>query len=315
VPLLAFGPSADLTYFLVLGMVAVVNPCGFAMLPAYLSYFLGLDEDRGAERSAPVHPAASVARGARVALVVSAGFMTVFAVAGLAVSHTSLPVFEYAPWISVLIGLALVALGIAMVTGYELVARLPKLERGGRTRTLGSMYVFGVSYAIASIGCTLPIFLSGAVASTMRRDSVVDGLIAFATYAGGMALVLTALTVTMALTRTSLLTVLRSARAYVNTVAGFLVGAAGLYVAFYGVLELRTYRASEPGAIPSSTVTTWMADRSYDITDWVNRVGPWGVTLRLVLLALAVGLIAAAVRRIMGGQAPSAPAGTKSFSR
>ncbi|MFN7150094.1 MAG: cytochrome C biosynthesis protein, partial [Microthrixaceae bacterium] len=24
-------------------MVATVNPCGFAMLPAYLSYFLGLE--------------------------------------------------------------------------------------------------------------------------------------------------------------------------------------------------------------------------------------------------------------------------------
>ena len=26
------------------GMVATVNPCGFALLPAYLSYFLGLEE-------------------------------------------------------------------------------------------------------------------------------------------------------------------------------------------------------------------------------------------------------------------------------
>ena len=25
------------------GMIATVNPCGFAMLPAYLSYFLGLE--------------------------------------------------------------------------------------------------------------------------------------------------------------------------------------------------------------------------------------------------------------------------------
>jgi len=26
-------------------MVATVNPCGFAMLPAYLSFFLGVEQD------------------------------------------------------------------------------------------------------------------------------------------------------------------------------------------------------------------------------------------------------------------------------
>ena len=30
------------------GMLATVNPCGFAMLPAYLAWFLGLDAPRRA---------------------------------------------------------------------------------------------------------------------------------------------------------------------------------------------------------------------------------------------------------------------------
>ena len=33
------------------GMVSTINPCGFAMLPAYLSYFLGL-EGKGGEATA-----------------------------------------------------------------------------------------------------------------------------------------------------------------------------------------------------------------------------------------------------------------------
>jgi cytochrome c biogenesis protein CcdA len=31
-------------YAFTLGMVATVNPCGFPMLPAYLSFFIGADD-------------------------------------------------------------------------------------------------------------------------------------------------------------------------------------------------------------------------------------------------------------------------------
>ena len=46
---LMIGPLA---YAFGVGMVATFNPCGFAMLPAYLSYFLGL-EDASTRRSTP----------------------------------------------------------------------------------------------------------------------------------------------------------------------------------------------------------------------------------------------------------------------
>jgi len=177
------GPEGPLAIYLTLGMVATVNPCGFAMLPAYLAYFLGVDD-----RQAAV-PRATVATALRVAAAVAAGFLAVFALAGLAVELTSLPVYENVPWISIVIGAALFVLGVAMLWGFELVVRLPKLDRGGRERTVRSMFVFGVSYAIASIGCTLPLFL-GAVSGTINRESVADGLVVFGVYALGMTLVL-----------------------------------------------------------------------------------------------------------------------------
>ena len=48
------------------GLVATINPCGFAMLPAYLSYFMGLDN------TGPLGRGTSVARGLGVGAVVSA---------------------------------------------------------------------------------------------------------------------------------------------------------------------------------------------------------------------------------------------------
>jgi cytochrome c-type biogenesis protein len=273
--------DSDFALYLASGMVATVNPCGFAMLPAYLSYFLGLDDDT---ETTP-------AGAARVALAVSAGFLAVFALAATLVQVAEVPVAKYTPWVSVVIGLALTGLGIAMLTGFELVVRVPKLERGGRARTAGSMFVFGVSYAIASIGCTLPGFMV-AVVGTIERESFVEGVGVFVVYAMGMALVLTALTVTIALARTSVVRFLRAVQPYINREAGGLVLLAGMYVAFYGVLELRTYRSSGAN-VPSSSVTDTVTGWSYDISDWIQSTGPVRIAVVLAVALLAVGVVTA----------------------
>jgi cytochrome c biogenesis protein CcdA len=294
----AVGPDGPWAFYLTLGMVATVNPCGFAMLPAYLSYFLGL-EDSDAEV-----PRAGVAEAVRVACAVSLGFLAVFAVAGTIVELTSLPVYENAPWISVVIGLALLALGVALLCGVELNVALPRLDRGGRERTVGSMFVFGVSYAIASIGCALPLFL-GAVAGTVSRESVADGLIVFGLYALGMTLVLLGLTVAIALARTSIVRLLRRAQPYIPRVAGGLVALAGAYVAYYGWLEVRTTR-SGPGELPSSGITDRVTGWSSDVTQWIDDVGSVRIGVAVVVL---LAVVAVAVRSRWGGGRTAAGGG------
>ncbi len=52
------GALAPLGFAFAAGMAATVNPCGFAMLPAYLDLYMGSGEkDAGSAR--PSHPAAS----------------------------------------------------------------------------------------------------------------------------------------------------------------------------------------------------------------------------------------------------------------
>ena len=54
--------DAPLALAFTAGMVATVNPCGFAMLPAYLSFFLGLEGDDDDA------PQATLGQAGRVAL-------------------------------------------------------------------------------------------------------------------------------------------------------------------------------------------------------------------------------------------------------
>lgn len=257
------------------GMVATVNPCGFAMLPAYLSYFLGLEGREGDAR-------AGIGRALAVGGVVTAGFMVVFATVGAAISHLSLAVDDWFPQLTIVVGVLVAVLGVAMLSGFELRIALPHLDKGGRDRTLLSMFLFGVSYAIASLSCTLPVFLS-VVAGTFSRSNTVSGIAMYAVYALGMGLVLLVLTVALALARQSLVHRLRSALPVVNRIAGGLLVVAGAYVTWYGVYELRI--RDDPGATagPVDTVTGLSAD----VTSWIDDVGAVRLGLVLGILACA----------------------------
>lgn len=257
-------------------MLATVNPCGFAMLPAYLGYFLGQEgHDRNVQ--------ATVGRSLGVGLSVSAGFLAVFSAVGLAIYHLSASVDRWTPWATIVIGIVLVVLGIAMLRGFEPVVALPKLNRGGRERSGPSMFVFGVSYAIASISCALPLF-TGAVVGTFRRENLLSSLAVFVAYSLGMTLVLLALTVSMGMARQSMVRWLRRALPYVTRASGGLLVVAGAYLAHYGWYEMRVRDGRSTDSAAVDVVTGW----SSSIANWVYDVGPTRLGLLLALALVAV---------------------------
>ena len=100
------------------------------------------------------------------------------------------------------------------------------------------MFVFGASYAIASLGCTIGTFVV-AVAPTFRDENFISGIASFVLYGLGMGTVVIFLTIATALAKTSLLKTLRNMMPYVNRIAGVLLVPTGLYLAYYGWFALR----------------------------------------------------------------------------
>ena len=112
------------------GMLASVNPCGFAMLPAYLSYFVGTDDGR--TRNSP----AAASRALGVGGSLTAGFVVTFAAIGLVVTQISNAIQDQLPWLTIVVGLALIMMGLFLIRGNELKLNLPKLQKGaGRARS------------------------------------------------------------------------------------------------------------------------------------------------------------------------------------
>jgi len=206
------------------GMVASVNPCAFVLLPTYLVYFLGVEAERGGSQRA------SVRRALVVSTAVSSGFMGVFVVAGILSNFVTTWLNRNAKYATAFIGVALVIVGVAMLAGRRLPFATPHLDGAGRDRTVRSMFVYGVAYALASIGCTIGLFASVAFTSP---DSFVDGVVNVVAYGLGMALVVTALTVALAVANHALLRVLRSAMRYANQLAAAFVLLSGLYLLYY----------------------------------------------------------------------------------
>ena len=269
--------SARLTFAFTAGIVATVNPCGFAMLPAYLSFFLGIDR-RASEGSSR----AGVGRALTTGAVVTTGIVVVFGIVGIALSAGLSALRDYVPWAAIVIGVGLIALGVAILAGFRLTAYLPKFERGATGRDVRSLFLFGVSYAVASVSCGLATFLVVVTASA-SDDSFVGGIVSFVLYAMGMGMVLTSLAVSLALARGWLLSKLRVLMRYTDTIAAVLLIAAGAFTIWYWFIEL-TDRGGDGLVV---TVERW----SSSLSNWVASVG--GVRLGLIMsIVLAVGLMA-----------------------
>lgn len=216
----------NLSLSFIRGLVASVNPCGFVLLPTYLMYFLGISSIEGGAQRAPIR------RALIVAMTVSAGFMLVFLVIGGISEFFTSWILANARYATGAIGVVFIVLGIAMLFGYRLPINTPKLDHGGRDRTMTSMFVYGIAYAVASIGCTLPLFIT-TLFQTGRRSGYFAGVANVVAYSLGMTLVVVALTVTLAVANRGLLKVLRSSGQYVEMISGAFVLISGAYLLWY----------------------------------------------------------------------------------
>jgi cytochrome c-type biogenesis protein len=177
-----------------------------------------------------------VLRALLVAGAVSLGFGLLFALAGLVISAGGSYLMAATPWFGVLIGLALVALGILQLTGRSVATGLFErlAERGANPNaaTPRGFFLFGLAYGAASLSCTLPVFMI-VVGSGLASGDWIRGALQFVSYGLGMATIVVALTVALALIKQGVTTSLRRAVPYVRQAAAVLLLLAGIYLVTY----------------------------------------------------------------------------------
>ena len=218
-------------FALAAGMASAVNPCGFAMLPAYLGLYLGANSEQETGR-----PVRQLWRALLIGGAVTGGFVVLFGIAGTLIGLGASFVANLLPWIGLVVGVVLAIAGAWLVSGGKIYTGVAARAAAhiGEPGQLGAKgyFLFGVSYGTASLSCTLPIFL--AVLGVSASDAGLLNIMAnFFLFALGMGLVIMALTLGMAFFKGSMVGVLRKALPYIQPIGAWLMVIAGIYIIFY----------------------------------------------------------------------------------
>ena len=259
--------EGNFAYSFMLGMLAAVNPCGFVLLPAYLLYFLGIDSGQ----RAPLQ------RALKVSAAVSAGFLGVFLVVGTISRLFTQWIELRAKYAGFTVGLILMVLGIAMLLGWK-PSFSTALSGAKRDTSLIAMFVFGIAYAVASIGCTIGL-LTTVILGSIGTNGFVSGVGSIAMYGLGMSLLVTALTVALAAAKTSVTRFLKNGLRYVDKVAAAFITLTGAYLTWYWYVAI-SERESLGNVV--SNVESWQTN----ISQFIQRQG--APRLALIFVAIVV---------------------------
>lgn len=266
-----------------LGMIALINPCGFALLPAYLGFFLGLDDDDASESRI-----VALNRAQIVGLSMSLGFLAVFGILGLAFAGALTAITPVLRYVTLVMGVLLVILGIAMLRGFQPMVKLPKLEKGTGSNSTASMFIFGVSYAIASLSCTIGLFIS---AVPTDGTTFAERIGAFLSYGLGMGLLATVLTLAVAFGKKGIVGKMRTVLPKINLISAVILVVVGAYVALYGYWSIQVFR------VPVQPPTPWIDAIVLEVESWQSwlsiKVDSAASTLGILFLGVNLALAAA----------------------
>jgi cytochrome c-type biogenesis protein len=217
-----------LGYAFAAGMVSSVNPCGVLMLSSYAFYQV---RPEGSEAS----PAKRALRAVRITAVVTIGFLVVFGIVGAIITVGGQWLISVFPVAGLAIGIGMIVLGVYLLMTRQTLSITPgKNLKVNPERNVGNAFLFGIIYAVASLSCTLPIFLV-VVSSSLAGDSFWSSFGPFIGYALGMGAMILVVTVGAALFQRAMARWVRSLTPHIHRLSVLFLVGAGAYLVYYWV--------------------------------------------------------------------------------
>ncbi len=204
------------------GVISFFSPCAFPMLPAYVSYYLTQDNP---EREMPL------TQGLRFGGLTLLGMLSIFGGLGALLTFIGSQFLAQAiPLFGLGMGIVLLLLGVLLLVtdrvSFTLPIRAPRF--GGSL----SFFLFGVAYALVSLGCTFPIFLL-VVTGAILSQGLLQGVIVFLVYSVGMGTVMIFVSLAVSTSKEVVAESLRRVVPYVKPVSALVLLAVGAYMTYF----------------------------------------------------------------------------------
>jgi cytochrome c-type biogenesis protein len=225
--------TVPISVALVAGALVALNPCSLPLLPPFLSYYLGVDRERLPRARS------GLGQGLIVGALLTAGVVGVFVVVGLPLVYGAGRVAAAVPWLGLAVGVLAALAGVVSLGGQTPILRpLPNALPFRSARRWLRPLMFGIGHGVASLGCSLPVFLAF-VAAALSVHGGGSALVVFVAYAAGIAVTMLSLVAVATLLREGLLRRIAPLAAGLQRASGLLLLLAGAYLAyFWARLEL-----------------------------------------------------------------------------
>ena len=252
------------------GVLTLLAPCSVMLLPAFFSY-------------AFQSPRKLIARCGIFWL----GLLTPLIPLGAALSSVVALIREHSAFITHIIALLVIVAGLITLFSLDVpVFRVRSLETASQSRdTAWAVYLLGITYGIAGVGCAGPI-LGAVLATSSLGGSVVEGIIAVIFYSAGMAFPLLVLALLwqhsagriQAIVRPKPLTLLKRQTTWTNVVSGLVLIILGF--------TIFTIDLSNPlgGIVSIDTLASW----EESIMGIFGALPAWVITLAGALIIGAI---------------------------
>jgi len=278
-----FAIEGNFAYSFILGVLAAVNPCGFVLLPTYLIFFLGTREETELTTSERMRRALVVSSG------ISIGFLAIFFVIGVISRLFTQWIELNAKYASLAIGIVLVIGGARMLTGWTPKFALPQIG-GVQTKTFRATVIYGVAYAVASIGCTIG-FLTTAVFGSIALHGFISGVFSILLYGLGMAMLVTALTVSFAFAKTGIVTMIKNRLHIVQRLGAIFVTITGIYLVLYWYAAISEER--------STSFVTRIERWQTSVASFLQQQGAYRLAIVLTLIVTVAIVVSRRKTRVL----------------
>ena len=199
------------------GVSALLSPCGYPMLPGYISYYLGSK--------------LSVEKALRGGVTCALGLLTVYSVIGVIVSTIGGIVSPYIPFLELVAGVAIIVMGIFMIVEIRFLTFFEKL-RAPINKGLIGLFLYGIVYGLATLGCSAPIFFS-IVFYAIVSGGALFGFVTFIFYAVGMGFPILLTTILVAKAKQLMLKKIMGITPLLQKISGLILIAIGIYLIYF----------------------------------------------------------------------------------